>query len=284
MTGFFIGAFVLAIVAVALVVWPLLRRPASTDFSRSQLNAAIYRDQLAELERDQTAGTLAQADYEQARTELQRRLLEDTASETAAASTTPGSRALPIGLGLALPLGAVLLYLVIGTPRAIDPPPAEKRVTQQDVERMVVGLAAKLEKEPGNLKGWAMLGRSYKAMGRYAEAVQAYARAGSLLDDSAELLLDYADTLAAANGGFDKSSLALIDKALRLEPENLQGLWMRGSAAFDAGQFTKAITDWETLQKQLPAGSEEARIIDTNLAEARRRKAEAGTEKGRKKK
>ena len=282
MIGFVISAIVLALAAVAMLVWPLLRntRPASADFSRSQLNATIYRDQLLELERDRDAGALAVEDYEVARAELQRRLLEDTAEETAATTAIgPASRALPVALALALPLGAILLYLTIGHPRAIDAPPPQKQFSQKEIEGMVAGLAAKLEKEPDNLKGWAMLARSYKAMGRYPEAVKAYERTGALLEGNAELLLDYADAMAAANGGFDKPSLALIDKALKLEPANPQGLWMRGSAAFDAAQYDKAVADWETLQKLLPAESEEARVIAANIAEARQRKPGAGKKK-----
>lgn len=279
MTGFVVGVILLVLFTITLVTWPLLRnrRGASTDFSRSQLNATIYRDQMAELERDRDEGALSTSDYEVARAELQRRLLEDTAGEaTTAATAAPASRALPVALALALPLGAILLYLTIGSPRAIDAPPPQKQFSQADIEGMVSKLAARLEKEPDNLKGWAMLGRSYKAMGRYPEAVKAYERAGTLLEGNAELLLDYADTLAAANSGFDKQSLALIDKALKVEPDNPQGLWMRGTAAFQAKQYDKAISDWEMLRKLFPSDSEEARVVAGNIEEARSLKQQAG--------
>ncbi|HMX10549.1 MAG TPA: c-type cytochrome biogenesis protein CcmI, partial [Burkholderiaceae bacterium] len=130
-------------------------------------------------------------------------------------------------------------------------------------------LAAKLEKEPENHRGWAMLGRSYKMMGRFKEAAEAYARTGPMLDSSAELLVDYADAVAAAADGFNAQSLQLLDRALKLDPNNAQGLWMRGSAAFEAQHFDRAIADWEKLLTQLEPGSEDARTIAGNLAEAR---------------
>ncbi len=276
MIGFLIGAVLLTLVTVAFIIWPLRRRPASADFSRQQLNAVIYRDQLAELERDRNEGTVAQADYEQARAELQRRLLEDTATDTGTtAPASPVRHALPISLALALPVAAILLYLMIGMPQAIDAPAHQPRFTQGDIEKMVAGLAAKLEKEPENVKGWAMLARSYKMMGRFPDAVKAYERTGEMLQVSAELLVDYADTLAAING-FDAKSLELLERALKLEPNNLQGLWLRGTAAFEVQRYEKAIGDWEALLQGLPPESDEAGAVKANIAEAQRLLAKPG--------
>jgi cytochrome c-type biogenesis protein CcmH len=277
-TSFAIGAAILVVISLLFLLWPFRRRPAQADFSRQQLNSAIYRDQFAELERDRAEGILSQDDYDQARAELQRRLLEDSQVDSEAKTTTVApSRAVPVVLGLVLPLGAILLYLVLGNPAALNPAPASsphgQQFTQQDIERMVGDFAAKLEKEPENHKGWAMLARSYKQMGRFPDAARAYARTGTMLDTSAELLVDYADTLAAVENGFSKQVLALIDKALKLDPANMQGLWLRGTAAFESKQYDKAIADWQTLLKALPSGSEEAGVIGANIAEAQQLKS-----------
>lgn len=294
MMGFAIGAALMVGATLLLLLLPFRRRPASADFwlrrnsgdpsstrqpsyaefSRQQLNNAIYRDQLAELERDRITGALSDSDYRLACDELQRRLLEDSNSETGqtAATTAAPSRAVPTALGLALPLGAVLLYLMLGNPAALNPPPPQQRFSTDDIERMVNGLAAKLENEPDNLQGWAMLARSYKAMGRIPEAVRAYERAGKLLDTNAELLIDYADALAASGGGFTDKVMTLIDRALQLDPANPQALWLRGTAAHEAGQHAKAIADWEALLKLLPPESEDAKLIKANIAMAREKK------------
>jgi cytochrome c-type biogenesis protein CcmH len=273
-TSFAIGAAILVVIALLFLLWPFRRHSsAKADLSRQQLNSAIYRDQFAELERDRTEGILSQADYDQARAELQRRLLEDSqvGSEAQAATATP-SRVIPVVLGLVLPLGAILLYLVLGNPAALNPAAASsphgQQLSQQDIEGMVAGFAAKLEKEPENYQGWAMLARSYKSMGRFPDAIRAYERTGPMLETSADLLVDYADTMAAANG-FDKKVMATIERALKLDAQQPQALWLRGTAAFEAKQYARAIADWETLLKLFPADSEEANVIGGNIAEAR---------------
>lgn len=281
MTVFVIGAIVLALVAVALVAWPLWRRAGSADgarLSRKQLNAAVYRDQIAEMERDRASGLLSQEDYDQALAELQRRMLEDTAdaADGAAAVANAPNRALPIALGGFVVIGAILAYMAIGNPLAINPPPSQQHghIGDSEIAQMVAGMAAKLENEPDNHRGWAMLARSYKVMERFPEAVAAYARTGPMLDTSAELLIDYADALAVVEQGFSPKVLELIDRALKLEPTNLQGLWLRGTAAFEAAQYDKAIADWELLLKQLTHGSEEYSMIKNNIEQTRALKAQ----------
>jgi cytochrome c-type biogenesis protein CcmH len=268
-------------VTLLLLLLPFRRRPASADFSRRQLNTAIYRDELAELDRDLAEGALLQEDYEQARGELQRRLLEDTAATDETATPASAGRALPTALALALPLFAVLLYLILGNPAALNPPPPAQQFTAEDIDRMVAGLAAKLEQEPDNLQGWAMLARSYKAMGRLAEAVDAYRRAGSFVETSPDLLLDYADVLAMQGKGFTDQVRALIDQALKLDPAHPQGLWLRGTAAYDAKDYAKALADWDKLLGVLPPESENAQVVKANIAEVKALQAQAG--KARKK-
>lgn len=276
MTGFAIGATLLVGVALLFILLPFRRRPASADFSRKQLNAAIYRDELAELEGDRAEGSLSQEDYEQARAELQRRLIEDSNEDAAAPPRAAAGGKTPLALALALPIGAAILYFALGNPAALNPPPPEQKFTADDIERMVAGLAERLEKEPENLQGWAMLARSYKAMGRIPDAVKAYEHAGKLVEESPDLLLDYADTLAASIGGFDARVKSLIDKALKLDPEHPQGLWLRGTVAYDAKDYAKALADWEALLKLLPPGSENAQVLQANIAEVRELQAKAG--------
>ena len=276
MTGFAsfaIGALLLVVLTIVFLVWPFRRRPAHADLSRQQLNAAIYRDQFAELDRDLADGNLSQADYDQAKAELQRRLLEDSEAEAGqVAPATPSGHALPIALATFLPLAAVGLYFVLGNPAALNPAASaaahNQQFTQQDIERMVAGLAAKLEGEPENHQGWVMLARSYKAMGRYPEAARAYERAKPIIESNANLLVDYADTLAAVNG-FDAKTMEIIDRALKLEPKQPQALWLRGTSFYEAKQYAKAIADWEVLLALFPVDSEEANVISGNIAEAR---------------
>jgi cytochrome c-type biogenesis protein CcmH len=233
--------------------------------SRRQLNAAIYRDQLTRLDRDRAENTLADADYEQARTELQRRVLDDTA-EADAISTLKAPKKTMLAVGLLLPIAAIGLYVMLGSPATMEPNGPQHAATAQDMDKLVVGLAQKLEKEPDNLQGWAMLARSYKMLGRNVEAEQAFVRAGAFLDNDAQLLAIYADLAATnANGDFAGKPTQLIEKALRVDPQNAMALWLAGTAAFRGGQFDSAIRIWERLTQQVEPDSEDSRMLQESI-------------------
>ncbi len=268
MSGFLIAVLVAVAVTLLLVLRPLIwRRGTAAAASHRQLNAAIYRDQFAELERDRAEGTLAEEDYQQARTELQRRVLEDGQEDVVIKATPAPKKTL---VALALPVAAIALYLLLGNPAGINPPEPQQRFTAQEIENMVAGLAARLEKEPDNLQGWTMLARSYRAMGRLPEAEKAFERAGKFIENDAQLLADYADVAAAnARGDFKGKPMQLIEKALKVDPDNPQALWLAGSAAFARQDFAGAVAHWERLAAQLPPESEDAQMLRANIGEAR---------------
>lgn len=263
MTQFAIYATLLIVVAAAFILPPLwfgLRSPREKA-DRKQANLAIFRDQLAELEREKTEGTLAESDFEQARRELQRRLLEDVepdAGDTAQGTHGP-SRKTAIAALLALPILAVLGYGMLGNPKALDPAEtaAPQQMTAEKINEMVANLAAKVKANPDDLKGWLMLARSYKTMGRYDEAVEAYAKAEKALADDPELLSSYAETIAMASGkGLTGKPSELIERALKIDPQYPHALFLAGAAAMEAGDNKKGIAYWEALLPQVEAGSE----------------------------
>ena len=259
----FLAAGALALVLVlALLFRPFWWKKADANVSRRQFNAAIYRDQVARLEKDRADNMIGESDYEQARAELQRRVIDDTRdADDAAAVRAP--RKTMFALGLLLPVAAVALYLLLGSPATLDAVNGPQRAaTPQDMDRMVANLAMKLEKDPDNLQGWAMLARSYKMLGRNAEAEQAFVRAGSFLDTDAQLLAIYADLAATnADGNFAGKPMQLIEKALRVDPKNAMALWLAGTAAFRANQFDAALLIWERLVPQVEPGSDDARML-----------------------
>ena len=204
---------------------------------------------------------MAESDFEQARRELQRRLLEDV--EPDAGDTTQGthgpSRKTAIAALLALPILAVLGYGMLGNPKALDPAEtaAPQQMTAEKINEMVANLAAKVKANPDDLKGWLMLARSYKTMGRYDEAVEAYAKAEKALADDPELLSSYAETIAMASGkGLTGKPSELIERALKIDPQYPHALFLAGAAAMEAGDNKKGIAYWEALLPQVEAGSE----------------------------
>jgi len=268
MIGFWVAAALALVLVLALLFRPFLLKASGANVSRRQLNTAIYRDQLTRLDRDRTENMIAEADYAQARAELQRRVIDDTREEDAA-STLRAPKKTMLAVGLALPLLAIGLYALLGSPATLEPNGPQHAATAQDMDRLVVGLAKKLEKEPDNLQGWAMLARSYKMLGRNVEAEQAFARAGAFLDNDAQLLAIYADLAATnAKGDFTGKPTQLIEKALRVDPENAMALWLAGTAAFRGNQFDAAIRIWERLTQQVEPDSEDARMLQESISAA----------------
>lgn len=281
MISFYLAAAALAVVALALLLrpwWPGSRRSASAD-SLPALNAAVHRDRLAELERDHDNGTLSTADLAEARDELQRQLLDDTAA-VAVTTVDSFSRRSGIVLVLLLPLLAVGLYALLGSPVAVLPGATQTSRATADMEQLAAKLAQKLEQNPANPEGWTMLARSYKALGRWDDAERAFARIGPELDRNAELLAEVAETLVQKNNGFTPRARELIQKALRLAPNNMLALFLGGGEALDRERFAEAAALWERLLPQLEPGSEDARMVESSIAMARERAGGAGSEVG----
>ena len=277
MTYFYLAAATLVVVALLLLLrpwWRSGRRVVSADFL-PVLNTAIHRDRLSELERDHANGTLSAADLTEAREELQRQLLDDTAA--AEVVTTDGSsRRGGIVLAVLLPLAAIGLYAMLGTPAAVLPGDVQAQRAMADMEQLTAKLAQKMEQNPNNPEGWAMLARSYKSLGRWDDAERAYGRVGPDLEKNAELLAEVAELLVQKNNGFDARSRELIQKALRLEPDNMLALFLGGGEAFGAGRYAAAAEYWGRLLPRLEPDSEDARMVESSLAMARERSAGGG--------
>ncbi|MDP2132676.1 MAG: c-type cytochrome biogenesis protein CcmI [Sulfuritalea sp.] len=282
MTYFYLAAATLIVVALVLLLrpwWPNSRRTASAD-SLPALNAAVHRDRLAELERDHRNGTLSDGDLAEAREELQRQLLDDTAA-TEVATIDVVSRRSGIAIAIVLPLLAVALYAVIGTPAAVLPQAAQVQRATADMEQLTARLEQKLAQNPNNPEGWAMLARSYKALGRWDDAERAFGRIGPELNQHAELLAEVAELLVQKNNGFTPRARELIKQALRLEPGNMLALFLGGGDAFDGGRNAEAVALWERLLPQLEPGSEDARMVESSIAMARERSGGAPARVGR---
>jgi cytochrome c-type biogenesis protein CcmH len=266
MTVFWLIGAGLAALTLFLVLRPLWWRRAAPGPTREGANLAVYRDQLRELDADLAAGTLAQADYDQSRRELEARLLQDVSTDTKGISH---SKTAVVAAGVAIPMLALVLYLVIGSPGSFT--------GDEHVERMVARLAAHLRENPDDVTGWKLLGRSYAALGRFDEATQALARAATHAPQDAQLLVDLADALGMARGrSLQGEPEKLVLRALEIDPQNAKGLALAGTAAFDRRDFAAAARYWERMLPLVPPDSEDARVIRENVAEARKLAGAAG--------
>jgi cytochrome c-type biogenesis protein CcmH len=273
MNQFAIFATLLIVVVSAFLLPPLwlgLRSP-KTKADRKETNIAIFRDQLAELVREKSEGSLAEADFEQARHELQRRLLEEVEPATAdggAPATYGPSRKTAIVILLLLPILGLVGYGILGNPKALDPMQAvaPQEMTPEKINEMVTSLAEKMKANPDNLPGWLMLARSYKQLGRYDDAVQAFAKAEKAINDDPDQLASYAEAIAMANGkGINGKALKLVERALKVDPKHGHSLFLAGAAAMEAGDNKKGLAYWEPLLEQVEPGSEIDRMLRSGI-------------------
>jgi cytochrome c-type biogenesis protein CcmH len=133
---------------------------------------------------------------------------------------------------------------------------------------MVETLAERLKSRPDDAEGWALLARSYRALGRYADAAHAYAHASALVPDDASLLADYADVLAVTQGRRLAGKPAeLAARALEIDPNHRKALALAATAAMEARDLDRARALWERLRDQFPAGSDDARQVASIIAE-----------------
>ncbi len=265
---FYIAAFVLILAVLAALFRPFFWKTTVHHASRQQLNAAIYKEELAKLEKERADGLIDSTTYEMSHAEMRQRLFQDT-SEADGVAVLGSPKKTIVAIALFVPIAAVLMYVWLGSAQKIAGG-AKPAIGQQDVEKMVAGLAAKMEQDPSNLKGWVILARSYRVMGRSKDAEKAYDRAGAYLDGDAQLLADYADVAASnANGSFEGKPQAIINRALKADPNNMMALWLAGTADYNRGDYRAAVKAWERLAKLLPADSEDMKMIQGSIMEAR---------------
>ncbi|OOG25694.1 c-type cytochrome biogenesis protein CcmI [Thioalkalivibrio denitrificans] len=291
------AAFVIALAAfivgaVGFVVYPLLRsaRPGAKRRTRRDVNAAIYRDRLAELDYDMAHGTLTRQQYDAAVADLEEELVQSGAldPEDNASGRKSGQRLLLVGSGavaaLGVPLLALALYGNVGFVDAVPTGGAQSMARggqspsdgavrmptgPDDVENLAVladRLRARLAENPEDRVGWALLGRTLVVLDRIEESSEAFATAVALDGyRDPDLLVQYADVLAEVRGGLEGEPKELIDKALELAPDHPQALWLAGSADYFAADYDGARHYWERLLSVLPPDSESASIVRSNL-------------------
>ncbi len=282
---FWVICALLIVIALAFVLPPALQHSedVASDDERKQANIEVYRDQLSELEADRLNGIVAEDQYAVDRDEIERRLLEDTATTRSKKTTGVApinARNTAYLLGIGLPLVAIVLYMRIGEPdRITNPAPvgappsaasaAPPERTQEQIEANVAKLAERLKSSPNDAQGWTMLARSYSSMEKYSEAANAYAKATELNPKDADLLAEYAFVTGMAEGkSLEGKPTEIINRALKVDPENAKALQLAGSAAFQAKDYKKAIDYWQRVLKKVPPGSV-AETITARINEAK---------------
>jgi cytochrome c-type biogenesis protein CcmH len=273
MTVFWIVA-ALFVGGALLLMLPALMAPRAGAISVRGANQAAHDAALKEAEADLAAGLISPERLEQVQRDIERRRRTDEDGASDAADTRPGRRS-ALAIALLLPLASVLAYLQLGRPDAVvpqlvaAPAGAQHAVTAEQIQQRVAVLAERLAAEPGDASGWLMLGRSYTALGRYADAATAFRKAVDLLPPDANLLADLADVAGMAQGKRLAGEPArLVQRALDIDPRHVKALALAGSVAFQARDFAAARGYWERVVAVVPPDSPVARSMRGSIAEA----------------
>lgn len=260
-------------------------------------NVQTLRDQLQQLKQLHASGTLSDAQYEESKARLERRILDLVlaGAPAVAAPVAPGTgtSARPSKRLLASAAAFVVVvagagYAWLGSPAMWNQAPAsgmaqgdagaaagaqggQHDVNAQQINAMVEKLAARMKDNPDDAEGWGMLARTYTVLGRHAEALPAYRKALALQGDEPMLLADYADSLAVTSDGqIGGEPLKLIERALKLDPDHAKALYLAGTAAFDRKDYAAAARYWERI---ITSGRARPEMIDQvrgSVDEARR--------------
>ncbi len=286
MTSFLMLAVLLAALALAFVITPLMsmRHANNESNQRGQLNLAVLRDQLRELEQDLQQGIIDQAAYASARHELEIRVAQDVGVDNRHADSSAANLKLALLLSLTVLVLTGGLYQYLGNKDALDPaklvaaaPPQADKISPEQVDAMLAQLVDHLKKQPNDAKGWAILARGYAGLGRFEQANQAYTKLLALQPDSAEALSDAADAMAMSQGqSLQGEPEKLLMRALAVDPKNVKTLILLGTAKYERKDYAGALVLWQQMRSLLPADSPMLAAADANIRQTEVLAAGAG--------
>ncbi len=269
MTTFIIIAAIITLVALGILVLPLLRTRNTVSYERQAQNIHYAKERLEELEAQLKNASISATDYEALKLEIESTLAHDIdIANNSTDEQTDGPRQsnkLAIGLlTIFLPLSALGFYLVVGTPESIVPA-SQTQPTQDQVQNLVSGLEQRLEQTPDDLEGWQLLSQTYLTLGRYADAQRGYQRVLTLGGETAHTYASLADATALAAGGEITDEVTkYVERALTINKDNRQALWLAGLGAAQTGDQANAKKYWNRLIPLLddaPQQQEELRAI-----------------------
>ncbi|MDT3705493.1 MAG: c-type cytochrome biogenesis protein CcmI [Thiobacillus sp.] len=273
---FWIVAVACVATALAFVLPALMRTRSGGDkAARRDVNIAVYRDQVKEMDADRANGLLSEEQYAYARQELEARLADDAlAPEAGPATGRVGSRRLGVTLAVVLPAAAFALYFWLGNPAALVPgasAPGAMAGAEQDFTQLIRQVEDKTRANPADGEAWVMLARSYVFVGRWPDAVAAFEKAAALLPQEASVLTGLAEAQAmASNGVLSARSMELVQQALALDPNDTKGLELTAVHAFQEQDFATAAASFKRLHDLLPPDASYAREILDAQREAER--------------
>ena len=265
---FWILVAVLTAVVAVILLYPLLRGAKAAENIRAG-EAAVYRDQLRELDRDLSGGLITPEEADYARAEIGRRLIAVSADEPV---ETPKParhhRFTEAFVLLVLPVLGLCLYLATGRPD-LPSQPLEARLENpgNDVAVLITKAERHLAEKPDDGKGWDVLAPIYFRTMRVNDAQVAYRNAIRLLGPSPVRLDGLAETLMAVSDGVvTEEARQVLEQSLTLEPDNPRARFYIALSSEQAGRPDEARQAFEALAKQSPPDAPWLPLVNQHIA------------------
>src|SRR5215471_389736 len=279
------GLALMTAAAVWAVLWPLARRGSGL---RGGSDVAVYRDQLAEIERDRASGLIAENEATGAQVEVSRRLIAAADAQapapTDAVSATWRRRAVAVVALILLPLGAAALYVALGSPSLPDQPLAARLAGARgnpSIDTLITQVEDHLTRHPEDGRGWEVIAPVYLRLGRFEEAVKARRNAVKLNGATAERQSALGEALVfAANGVVTAEAKAAFERAIALDANGVQARYFLGLAAEQDGDRTQAAAAWRALIAAAPPDALWLDLLRRALARVDRAGAAGGSSGG----
>lgn len=258
---------VLTLIVLAMLAMPLLRKRNDNKPTAADYDVAVYKSQLAEVEREAARGGFSPEEAEAARAEIARRLLAaDGKSKSQAGEATSQSslKFIAIIMALLIVVASIALYLELGNPQLPANPlasrDAERAQMQADAEAaggmddVIDKLQAKLAEDPESIDGWMLLGRSYLAIGRLDKALASYESAIAVDRNFTGLLSTYAEVMVMdAQGGVLAPAVKIFEEAVALDPNDVRAKFYLAQSQYQVGRPDLALQAYIELANSAPA-------------------------------
>ena len=271
MTGFWIAATIMTVITLGALMFSVIRRGSADVSTRTDFDITVYKDQLKEVDRDLERGLLSETQAVSARTEIERRMLgamdeikTTTNSDKSPGAKNPAAVILLFALLLGVPLGAFGVYLSLGQPSMPDHPLASRATQLKEttegrakVAEMVTKLERQMAETPDDPNGWALLGRSYRAMGRFGDAVNALKKLVQLTNNDPEALVMLAEALVEMDkGSVSLEAVELLKNAQAVDPSDPRPYFYIGLERQQKGDLQGAANEWAELLNNSPANAQ----------------------------
>jgi len=266
----------LSAAALVAVLWPLLRGRKHTGTAGISFDAAVFKDQIDEIEAERDSGLISESEAESARNEVSRRLLATARQTKSSGRQVTGLDARSAGLALTvafilIPVSSSVLYLLYGSPGVSDQPLAARLEMPdggQSIQSLVAQVEARLLENPQDGRGWEVIAPVYMRQRRFSDAADAYGRAMRFLGETPVRLSDYGNALVLASDGVvSEKARNVLKRAVELDGTRMRARFWLAVAHEQDGSLSQAVDDWRRMLSMAKPDAPWKRAVEERLAE-----------------